>query len=85
VVVAFLATARDVGVALRVKLPAGVTLVPVRVLDCCGSGSWAGVIVGVDWVTGDHAAGQPAVENMSLGGVAAPTVDDAVRRSVADW
>jgi len=30
-----------------------VTLVPVRVLDCAGSGSWSGVIAGVDWVAAD--------------------------------
>src|SRR2546430_2634361 len=45
-----------------------VTLVAVRVLDCNGSGSTSGVISGVDWVTSNHLAGQPAVANMSLGG-----------------
>ena len=43
-----------------------VTLHAVRVLDCSGSGSNAGVIAGVDWVTQNH--GSPAVANMSLGG-----------------
>lgn len=37
-----------------------VRLVGVRVLNCSGSGSTSGVIAGVDWVTGDHAAGAPA-------------------------
>jgi subtilisin family serine protease len=60
------------------------TLVGVRVLDCAGSGSWSGVIAGIDWVTGDHLAGQPAVANMSLGGGASTAVDDAVKRSIAD-
>jgi subtilisin family serine protease len=45
-----------------------VTLVAVRVLDCSGSGTTAGVIAGINWVTTDHLAGQPAVANMSLGG-----------------
>jgi subtilisin family serine protease len=58
-----------------------VTLVAVRVLDCNGSGTWSGVIAGVDWVTGN--AVRPAVANMSLGGGASTTVDDAVRRSIA--
>jgi subtilisin family serine protease len=62
----------------------GVSLVAVRVLDCGGSGSWSGVIAGIDWVTGNHAAGTPAVANMSLGGGASTAVDDAVRRSIAD-
>ncbi|WP_309112557.1 S8 family serine peptidase [Saccharothrix sp.] len=63
------------GVAKKVKL------IGVRVLDCAGSGSYAGVIAGVDWVTAN--AVKPAVANMSLGGGASSTVDDAVRRSIA--
>ena len=61
-----------------------VTLVAVRVLDCNGSGTNSGVIAGVDWVTSDHAAGAPAVANMSLGGGASTALDDAVRRAVTD-
>ncbi|MGI5169992.1 S8 family serine peptidase [Spirillospora sp. CA-253888] len=59
----------------------GVTLHPVRVLGGDGSGTYSGVIAGVDWVTG-HAAG-PAVANMSLGGGTSSALDDAVRRSIA--
>jgi subtilisin family serine protease len=62
----------------------GVSLVAVRVLNCAGSGSTSGVIAGVDWVTGNHAAGQPAVANMSLGGGASSSLDTAVRNSIAD-
>jgi len=62
----------------------GVTLVPVRVLDCNGSGSWSGVIAGIDWVTGDHQPGAPAVANMSLGGGASTAVDTAVKNAIAD-
>ena len=61
-----------------------VSLVAVRVLDCAGSGSWSGVIAGVDWVTANHVAGAPAVANMSLGGGASSAVDAAVRNSIAD-
>ncbi|HZM79878.1 MAG TPA: S8 family peptidase [Candidatus Limnocylindrales bacterium] len=63
----------------------GVALTAVKVLDCFGSGSLAGVAAGIDWVTGDHAAGVPAVANMSLGapGTSA-VVEDAVRNSIAD-
>ncbi|HEX8706313.1 MAG TPA: S8 family peptidase [Myxococcaceae bacterium] len=63
------------GVAKNAKLYA------VRVLSCSGSGSTAGVIAGVDWVTNNHQ--KPAVANMSLGGGADRAMDDAVRRSVA--
>jgi subtilisin family serine protease len=61
-----------------------VTLVPVRVLDCNGSGTMSGVIAGVDWVTSNHGAGQPAVANMSLGGGASSSLDTAVKNSIAD-
>nr|MDT0658673.1 S8 family peptidase [Micromonospora sp. DSM 115978] len=61
-----------------------VTLIGVRVLDCGGGGTTAGVVAGVDWVTAHHAAGTPAVANMSLGGGGDTAIDDAVRRSIAD-
>ena len=61
-----------------------VSLVAVRVLGCNGSGQTSGVIAGVDWVTGNHQAGQPAVANMSLGGGASSALDTAVRNSIAD-
>ncbi len=59
----------------------GVSLVPVRVLDCNGSGTTSGVIAGVDWVT-KHAT-KPAVANMSLGGGASSSLDTAVKNSIA--
>jgi subtilisin family serine protease len=62
----------------------GVGIVAVRVLNCSGSGSWSGVIAGIDWVTADHNAGERAVANMSLGGGASSAVDQAVRNSIAD-
>ena len=62
----------------------GVSLVAVRVLDCEGSGSNAGVIAGIDWVTGDHQANQPAVANMSLGGGFSSAINAAVANSIAD-
>jgi aqualysin 1 len=63
------------GVAKNVKLYA------VRVLDCAGSGTNAGVIAGVDWVTNNHLS--PAVANMSLGGGASTALDSAVQNSIA--
>jgi subtilisin family serine protease len=59
----------------------GASVVGVRVLNCSGSGSTSGVIAGVDWVT-DHAA-KPAVANMSLGGSASRSLDDAVKKSIS--
>jgi subtilisin family serine protease len=62
----------------------GVAIVPVRVLDCSGSGSTSGVIAGIDWVIANHVAGTPAVANMSLGGGRSSALDIAVRSAVAD-
>jgi subtilisin family serine protease len=62
----------------------GVRLVGVRVLSCSGSGTTSGVIAGIDWVTGNHASGAPAVANMSLGGSASTALDSAVQSSIAD-
>ncbi len=58
------------GVAKAVQLHA------VRVLGCNGSGTNAGVIAGMDWVTANHV--KPAVANMSLGGGASTATDNAV-------
>jgi subtilisin family serine protease len=62
-------------------LAKNVNLFAVRVLDCNGSGSNAGVIRGVDWVTQN--AKKPAVANMSLGGGASAALDNAVKKSIA--
>jgi subtilisin family serine protease len=59
----------------------GVTLIPVRVLNCKGSGTWSGVIAGVDWVAGSPL--RPAAANMSLGGGASTSVNAAVAGAVS--
>ena len=61
-----------------------VTLVPVRVLDCAGSGAYSAVIAGLDWIVSHHQQGRPAVMNMSLGGTANTALDDAVNRVIND-
>jgi len=58
-----------------------VGIVAVRVLNCSGTGTESGVIAGIDWVTGNHAAN--AVANMSLGGPRSNTADRALRNSVS--
>ncbi|ESP90348.1 MULTISPECIES: S8 family peptidase [Pseudoalteromonas] len=58
-----------------------VNVVGVRVLGCNGSGSYSGVISGIDWVK-NNASG-PSVANMSLGGGVSQAVDDAVNAAVA--
>jgi subtilisin family serine protease len=59
----------------------GAPIYGVKVLKCSGSGSWSGVISGINWVTANHGAN--AVANMSLGGGASQAVDDAVKNSAA--
>ncbi len=59
-----------------------VTLIPVRVLNCSGSGTYSGVIAGLDWIAANHPTGVPAVVNMSLGGPASSSVDIAVSNLV---
>ena len=57
------------GVAKAVRLRG------VRVLNCSGSGSWSGIIAGMDWVRLNHI--KPAVANMSLGGGYSGSVNTA--------
>ncbi len=64
------------GVAKQAKL------VAVKVLNCQGSGTLAGVAQGIDWVTAN--AAKPAVANMSLGASGTnATLENAVRNSIS--
>ncbi len=59
-----------------IGVAAGATVVAVRVLDANGSGTFADVIAGIDYV---GANGQPGdVANMSLGGGFSQALNDAV-------
>ena len=59
-----------------VGVAAGATVVAVRVLDRRGSGSYSGVIAGIDYVGANGANGDEA--NMSLGGGFSQALNDAV-------
>jgi subtilisin family serine protease len=68
----------DYGIAKKV------TLIAVKVLGCGGSGTWAGVVTGVEWVTSSYQArNKPSVANMSLGGGVTAIADTAVANSIA--
>lgn len=56
-----------------------VTIVPVKMLDCDGSGSDEAMLSAIDAVISDHQPGQPAVVNMSVGGDPSAALDSAVR------
>ena len=59
-----------------IGVAAGATVVAVKVLDRRGSGSYSGVIAGVDYVANNASSGD--VANMSLGGPASQALDDAI-------
>lgn len=56
----------------------GATVVPVKVLNSRGSGSYSGVIAGIDFVTANASSQNGDVANMSLGGGFSQAVNDAV-------
>lgn len=60
-----------------------VTLYSVRVLDAQGSGSYTGIINGLNWAISHHSS-RPAVGNMSLGGGASTSLDNAVVNAIND-
>lgn len=61
--IAALNNSRDV-----VGVAPGATLHAVKVLNKQGSGTWSGVIAGIDWVASDKLPSSIVVANMSLGG-----------------
>ena len=61
-----------------------VDLVAVRVFGCTGGTSWETIIAGIDWVIADHAAGDPAVANMSLSGPGISSMDTATNNLIND-
>ncbi|MEJ1221395.1 S8 family serine peptidase [Sediminicola sp. 1XM1-17] len=63
----------DIGV---IGVAPGAKVIPVKVLDSRGSGSYSGVIAGIDYVAANGSNGD--VANMSLGGPVSQAVDDAV-------
>ena len=65
-----------------VGVAAGATVVPVKVLNSQGSGSYSGVIAGVDHVASKGKTGD--VANMSLGGPTSLALDNAVKSAAAN-
>jgi len=59
-------------------------VIAVKVLNCGGSGSWTGVIQGIQWtVTRYETTKRPSNANMSLGGGYTQSVNDATAAAVA--
>jgi subtilisin family serine protease len=64
-----------------VGVAAGATVVPVKVLESNGGGTVSGVVAGIDYVAAKAMAGE--VANMSLGGAASTTLDNAILSAAA--
>jgi len=71
-------------------LAPGIPIYSVRVLNNAGSGSWASVICGIDWVTANAATLHIRVANMSLGGSGSDdsdcgnSNDDAMHKAICN-
>lgn len=60
----------------------GATVIPVKVLNSRGSGTYSGVIAGVDFVAANGSSGD--VANMSLGGPVSTALDNAVEAAAGN-
>ena len=60
------------------------TIVPVRLLDCNGSGMYSGVIAALDWILSpaNPNSKTQAVLNLSIGGGKSDALNDAIERLV---
>jgi hypothetical protein len=57
-------------------------IVPVRVLNCDGSGYGSDLLAGIDWIVKTHPGG-PAVINLSLGGAYSAALNAAVENAIS--
>ena len=57
-------------------------IVPVRVLNCNGSGYGSDLLAGIDWIVKTHPGG-PAVINLSLGGAYSAALNAAVENAIS--
>jgi len=67
----------------RFGIAKAANLVAVKVLNAGGSGSYSGIITGIQWVTNRYQTNErPACASMSLGGTADGGMNAAVRASI---
>jgi subtilisin family serine protease len=67
----------------RYGVAKGINLIPVKVLDQFGSGSFSQIIAGIDWAIAHHTT-RPAVGNVSISGEQSVSLDEAIVRAIAD-
>jgi subtilisin family serine protease len=56
------------------------TIVPVRVLDCNGTGHTSTILTALDWILANNPAGTPAVMSMSIGGANQPLFNAGIKK-----
>ncbi|MFI1191807.1 S8 family serine peptidase [Micromonospora sp. NPDC020750] len=61
-----------------------VVLVAVKVFDCALPSTLSILISGINWMIGDHLAGQPAVANVGVQSTPSAALNNAVAAAVAD-
>ncbi|MFF3867555.1 S8 family peptidase [Micromonospora sp. NPDC001898] len=61
-----------------------VVLVAVKVFDCVLPSTLSILISGINWMIGDHLAGQPAVANVGVQSTPSAALNNAVAAAVAD-
>jgi subtilisin family serine protease len=60
------------------------TVVAVKVLGANGNGAYSDIIAGIEWVMNAASkSGKPSIANMSLGGSASESMDQAVKNAIA--
>ena len=67
----------------RYGVAKGINLIPVKVLDRFGSGTFTQIIAGIDWAIANHTT-KPAVGNVSISGPISVGLDEAIRRAITD-
>jgi hypothetical protein len=67
----------------RYGVAKAINLIPVKVLDRFGTGTFTQIIAGIDWAIANHTT-KPAVGNISISGELAVSLDEAIRRAIAD-
>lgn len=67
----------------RYGVAKGINIIPVKVLDAFGTGSFTQIIAGIDWAIAHHTT-KPAVGNVSISGPVSVGLDEAIRRAITD-
>lgn len=60
------------------------TVVPVRVLDCSGTGTLGETLAGFEWILRNHPSGKPGVVNFSVGAEQSNAQEDAAMAALVD-